>query len=495
MFEASAASEPRPLPPPAPSLTRVEPQTDPFTEAIAPRAISLGGPGTGALSTFTISARLQGRSILTDTDLTRDEITEVLDTAVRLKKMRQAGQPHGYLAGKSLGMIFQHPSTRTRVSFEAGMAQLGGQAIFLGVHDLQIKRGESLADTAQVLSRYVDGIAARVAAHGDIEEIAAASSVPVLNGLSDRWHPMQALSDLLTMQEVFGGFPGRKVAYLGDGNNMVHSLLLACSAMGMSVSVASPQGYQPDPEVVNHARWLAATSGHNGEIVVTDDPFVAAAGADAIYTDVHVSMGQTDAATRAVALAPYKVTRAVMDVGEEVGGLHALPADAPRPGSGGGGGRRPALDHLRPGGESAPPAKGGAPAHAQCGCSLRSGDVMQTVIDGQTAMLTGSQVHSWIDDDAARAAAPGLRRRSILSDLDLSRAEVDALVETALWLEDPAGAGSATSLPGREDARHDLPAPQHAHARRVPGGNGAARRPRHISGRARPAIDAGRDVA
>ena len=122
-----------------------------------------------------------------------------------MKKLRQAGQPHGYLAGKSLGMIFQHPSTRTRVAFEAGMAQLGGQAIFLGVHDLQIKRGESLADTAQVLSRYVDGIVARVAAHSDIEEIAAASSVPVLNGLSDRCHPMQALSDLLTMQEVFGG--------------------------------------------------------------------------------------------------------------------------------------------------------------------------------------------------------------------------------------------------------------------------------------------------
>ena len=165
-----------------------------------------------------------------------------------------------WLASRS-GMIFQHPSTRTRVAFEAGMAQLGGQAIFLGVHDLQIKRGESLADTAQVLSRYVDGIVARVAAHSDIEEIAAASSVPVLNGLSDRCHPMQALSDLLTMQEAFGGLAGRKIAYLGDGNNMVHSLLLACAAMGMSVSVASPQGYQPDPEVVNHARWLAATSG------------------------------------------------------------------------------------------------------------------------------------------------------------------------------------------------------------------------------------------
>ncbi len=323
MYESSAVSQQSFTPP---SLSRVEPVSDPFTEALAPRAISLGGPVIGSLGTFTISARMQGRSVLTDTDLTRDEIYEILDTAVRLKKMRQAGQPHGYLAGKSLGMIFQHPSTRTRVSFEAGMAQLGGQAIFLGVHDLQIKRGESLADTAQVLSRYVDGIVARVVSHTDIEEIADASSVPVLNGLSDLWHPMQSLSDLLTMQEAFGGLAGHKLAYLGDGNNVVNSLLLTCSAMGMSVSVASPVGYQPDPEVVNQARWLAATSGASAEIVITNDAAEAVRDADAIYTDVHVSMGQTDAATRAVALAPYKVTRSLMDLaGKSAVFMHCLP--------------------------------------------------------------------------------------------------------------------------------------------------------------------------
>jgi ornithine carbamoyltransferase len=326
MFEASAASRQQVPPHAAPNLTRVEPETDPFTEAIAPRALSLGGPGTGTLGTFTISARLLGRSVLSDTDLTRDEITEVLDTAKRLKKLRQAGQPHSYLAGKSLGMIFQHPSTRTRVAFEAGMAQLGGQAIFLGVHDLQIKRGETLADTAQVLSRYVDGIVARVVSHADLEEIAEASTVPVLNGLTDRCHPLQALSDLLTIQEACGGIVGRKLAYLGDGNNMVHSLLLACSAMGMSVAVASPEGYQPDPEIVNHARWLAATSGSNAEVVISDDPAAAVAGADAVYTDVHVSMGQTDAATRAVALAPYKVTRALMAAAKPAAVfMHCLP--------------------------------------------------------------------------------------------------------------------------------------------------------------------------
>lgn len=323
MFESSAAANQVFTPP---SLSRVEPVSDPFTDALAPRALSLGGPGTGNLGAFTISARMQGRSVLTDTDLTRDEIYEILDTAVRLKKMRRAGQPHGYLAGKSLGMIFQHPSTRTRVSFEAGMAQLGGQAIFLGVHDLQIKRGESLADTAQVLSRYVDGLVARVVYHTDIEEIAGASSVPVLNGLSDRWHPMQSLSDLLTMQEAFGGLAGRKLAYLGDGNNVVHSLLLTCAAMGMSVAIASPEGYQPDPEVVNQARWLAATSGANAEIVITSDPAEAVRDANAIYTDVHVSMGQTDAATRAVALAPYKVTQELMDRAERTAVfMHCLP--------------------------------------------------------------------------------------------------------------------------------------------------------------------------
>ena len=326
MFEASAASVPQPVPHPTPSLSRVEPQSDPFTDPIAPRAISLGGPGTGKLATFTISARLQGRYVLNDTDLTRDEVGELLETAARLKKLRQSGQPHGYLAGKSLGMIFQHPSTRTRVAFEAGMAQLGGQAIFLGVHDLQIKRGETLADTAQVLSRYVDGIVARVVSHADIEEIASASDVPVINGLSDRWHPTQALSDLLTFQEALGGLTGKKVAYLGDGNNMVHSLLLSCAAMGMSVKVASPPGYQPDPEVVNHATWLATTTGAGGEIAVTDDPFAAVEGADAVYTDVHVSMGQSDAATRAVALAPYKVTRKIMDAAKPSAVfMHCLP--------------------------------------------------------------------------------------------------------------------------------------------------------------------------
>ena len=332
MHEAFVPSQPLTPPAAPPDLKPVLPDVDPLRDALAPRVVSLGGPTPVKLSTFSISARLRGRSVLTDTDLTRDEIAEVLDTATRLKKLRRAGAPHGYLAGKTLGLIFQHPSTRTRVAFEAGMAQLGGQAIFLGVNDLQMKRGETIADTGQILSRYVDGIVARVASHDDLLQLADAASVPVLNGLTDKCHPMQALSDLLTLQERFGALSGLKLAYLGDGNNVCHSLLLAGAAMGVSVAVASPAAYQPDPEVVAHARWLAAASGADRPpsghpaITVTADPLAAVHDADAVYTDVHVSMGQKDGAARAVALAPYKVSDAIMAAARPTAVfMHCLP--------------------------------------------------------------------------------------------------------------------------------------------------------------------------
>ena len=324
LHEASAASQPLVPPVPPPDLKPVLPAADPLVDGFAPRVLSLGGPLQPRLRSFTISARLQGRSVLTDTDLTRDEIAEVLDTAVRLKGLRRAGEAHGYLAGKTLGLIFQHPSTRTRVAFEAGMAQLGGQAIFLGMNDLQMKRGETIADTAQVLSRYVDGIVARVASHDDLVELDAGASVPVINGLTDKSHPMQALSDLLTLQERFGSLAGLKLAFLGDGNNMCHSLLLAGAAMGVGITVASPPAFQPDPAVVTHASWLAARTG--ATIAVMADPLAAAAGADAVYTDVHVSMGQKDGPARAVALAPYKVTPAVMAAAKPTAVfMHCLP--------------------------------------------------------------------------------------------------------------------------------------------------------------------------
>ena len=232
--------------------------------------------------------------MLTDTDLTRDEIAEVLDTAARLKKLRRAGS-HMATWQESRSVLSSSipahaPASRSRREWR----NLAGRPSSSASMTCRSNGGRVSSDTAQVLSRYVDGLVARVAAHADLEELAAASSVPVLNGLSDRCHPMQALSDLLTMREILGGLAGRKLAYLGDGNNMVHSLLLACAPMGVSVSVASPEHYQPDVEVVNHARWLAATNDVDTEIVVTDDPFAAVQGADVIYTDVHVSMGQSD---------------------------------------------------------------------------------------------------------------------------------------------------------------------------------------------------------
>jgi ornithine carbamoyltransferase len=207
-------------------------------------------------------------------------------------------------------MIFQHPSTRTRVSFEAGMSQLGGHALFLGMNDLQLRRGETIGDTAKVLSRYVDAIVARVTAHSDIVALAEEGSVPVINALSDRSHPCQALADMMTIQERFGAFAGLKLAYLGDGNNVATSLILDGAAMGLNVTVASPVGFQPPRDVLTQASWLAAASG--SRITVTDDPWSAVADADVVYTDVHVSMGQTDSAARAVALAPYKVSAKIM---------------------------------------------------------------------------------------------------------------------------------------------------------------------------------------
>jgi ornithine carbamoyltransferase len=323
MYESSAATNSS-FAQPAPELKSVPQVADPLADPLASRVMSLGGPAEAKLGTFTLSARLRNRSLLNDTDFTRDEIAEVLDTAARLKKLRQNGKAHNYLPGKTLGMLFQHPSTRTRVSFEAGMAQLGGQAIFLGVNDLQMKRGETIADTAQVLSRYVDAIAARVSTHDDLLQLHEAATVPVYNCLTDKSHPLQALADLLTLQEQFGSVQGLKLAYLGDGNNMCHSLLLTSSAMGVSMTVAAPAGYQPDPEVVKHAAWLASGSG--ATVTITDDPLAAAKDADAIYTDVHVSMGQKDGPARAVALAPYKVTTEVMEAGApHAVFMHCLP--------------------------------------------------------------------------------------------------------------------------------------------------------------------------
>jgi ornithine carbamoyltransferase len=273
---------------------------------------SLGGGTAEKLKTFTVSTRLRGRSLVEDTDLTTDEILDLLDTAARLKRMHRQGEAHTYLPGKTLGMVFQHPSTRTRVSFEAGMAQLGGTAIYLGVNDLQLRRGETVSDTAKVLGRYVDVLVARVKLHSDIQELAANAGIPVINGLSDGFHPTQALADLLTLQENFGRLHGLKVAYVGDGNNVAVSLMLAAASVGVSIRMANPVGYEPPADIVTQATWLAAAS--DATLEVYRDPREAVRGADAIYTDVHVSMGMEETAARAVALAPYKVTTELMSL-------------------------------------------------------------------------------------------------------------------------------------------------------------------------------------
>jgi ornithine carbamoyltransferase len=286
--------------------------------------LSLGGSQAVTLKTFTISAGMRGRSLVDDTDFTPDELSEILDTATRLKRMHKRGEAHSYLAGKTLAMIFQHPSTRTRVSFEAGMTQLGGHALYLGMNDLQLRRGETVSDTAKVISRYCDVLLARVVSHDDIAELGANATIPVINGLSDKYHPTQALADMLTLREQFGQLKGLRLAYLGDGNNICTSLILQGAAHGLDVVVASPKGYQPPAEIVTQASWLAAAAG--GSITVTEDPINASKDADAIYTDVHVSMSMQDSAARAVALAPYKVTPEIMaNAKKSVIFMHDLP--------------------------------------------------------------------------------------------------------------------------------------------------------------------------
>jgi ornithine carbamoyltransferase len=270
------------------------------------------------------AAALRRRSILSDLDLSRPEVDALVETALWLKIQRERSHPHPYLRGKTLGMIFQHPSTRTRNAFQAGMEQLGGHATFLGTHDLQMTRGETLPDTAQILSRYVDGIAARFGSHDDLVTFTSGASAPVFNALTDRFHPIEALSDLLTLRDRFGGLKGLKLAYVGDGNNVCHSLMLSGAAAGMHVAIATPADYAPHQALVDRGKELAAQAG--GSVTLTVEAMAAASGADAIYTDVHESMGQPDDAAKRTALSPYKVTTALMAAARPAAVfMHCLP--------------------------------------------------------------------------------------------------------------------------------------------------------------------------
>ncbi len=264
------------------------------------------------------------RHFLVDDDLSPTELEQVLDLADKMKLDRFSAKP---LAGpQSVAVIFEKPSTRTRLSFEAGIAELGGHPIIVDARSTQLGRGEAIEDTARVLSRYVSAIVIRTFGQDRIEQLASAASVPVINALTDYAHPCQALADLLTIREHKGGLSGLTLAYLGDGNNMSHSLLLAGAAAGMRVRVASPAGYEPIAQVVGRANQIGQRTG--GAAVVTHDPLEAATGADILYTDVWASMGQEEeSSTRQLVFQPYQLDeRAVAAAREDVLVLHCLPA-------------------------------------------------------------------------------------------------------------------------------------------------------------------------
>jgi ornithine carbamoyltransferase len=259
-------------------------------------------------------------------DLTQEEIKGLLTVAIKLKAELKNGKEHPMLKGKSLGMIFTKSSTRTRVSFEVGMTQLGGYPLFLSSDDIQLGRGESIYDTAKVLSRYLDGIMIRTYAHQDVLDLAEYADVPVINALTDLLHPCQVLADLMTAQEYKGKLEGLKLAYIGDGNNMAHSLMYGCAKVGMDCAVATPAAYCCDTEVVENAKEDFKNAG--SELIITEDPAKAIADADVVYTDTWVSMGQEkEKEERLKTFMPYQVNKELFaKAKEDAIFMHCLPA-------------------------------------------------------------------------------------------------------------------------------------------------------------------------
>ena len=271
---------------------------------------------------------LYGRDVLKMNDVNQAEVADLITAGLTLKGRLRRGVPHQLLHGKNLAMMFFKPSTRTRSAFEIGMQQLGGHAMFLSANDMQLTRGETYADTARVLERYVDVIMARVFDHGTLVEMADAARVPVINGLCDMHHPTQTLADLITVKELFGGTRGVRIAYVGDGNNMVHSLLHAAPLAGMHIAVATPAHYAPDPRVVAEARTIAEQS--ESEVLLTTDPYEAVAQADVVYTDVWVSMGKEEETKERIrVMSPYVVTGKLFAAAKKDAlFMHCLPAHA-----------------------------------------------------------------------------------------------------------------------------------------------------------------------
>jgi ornithine carbamoyltransferase len=262
------------------------------------------------------------KHLLTLMDWSADEITQAMDLGVKLKRENKQGTAHPILKGKTLGMIFQKSSTRTRVSFETGMFQLGGHALFLSANDLQIGRGEPVQDTARVLSRYIDGIMIRTFAQKEVDDLAAFGSIPVINGLTDQFHPCQVLADLMTMREYLGDLSGRKLCFIGDGNNMANTLIVGGLKMGMQVAIATPAAYKPDAMVLEFAK------GYGGAFTLTSEPELAAVNADVMVTDVWASMGQEkEQELRKAAFMGYQINDSILALANK-GCIvqHCLPA-------------------------------------------------------------------------------------------------------------------------------------------------------------------------
>ena len=268
---------------------------------------------------------LKGRSFIDLSDFKRPDLRRIMDLARDLKKKQKAGEPHELLKGKSLAMIFMKPSTRTRVSFEVGMTQLGGHALYLEPGGTQLGRGETISDTAKVLSRYCDVIMARVFAHSDIKDLAKYATVPVINGLSDLHHPCQIMADMMTIEEHKGRLEGLKITYVGDSNNVSNSIMQGCTIMGMNVTIGSPKGYTPVPEIMKNAVALSKEYGTKLEVV--GSPAEAVRNADVIYTDTFFSMGQERAKAKEEALMPFQVNEKLINAAKkDVIVMHCLPA-------------------------------------------------------------------------------------------------------------------------------------------------------------------------
>jgi ornithine carbamoyltransferase len=265
---------------------------------------------------------LSGRDCLTLAEFSSEEVSLILDEASRIKALQKSRIPYRPLRGRTLAMVFQKPSNRTRVSFEVGMYQLGGHALHLSPEEIQIGKRETPSDTGRVLARYIDAIMVRTFDHGDLEELAGAADVPVINGLSDTHHPCQALADLVTVREEFGTLEGTKISYVGDGNNVAHSLAIACALTGTELTIAHPEGHGPDVEIVELAESLGAAPR------LTEDPGEAVRGAAAVYTDVWAGMGQeAEAEQRKEVFAPYQVDEGLVGLAaEDAIFLHCLPA-------------------------------------------------------------------------------------------------------------------------------------------------------------------------